>query len=186
MRIKEFIVVEGKDDTTAIKRAVDADTIETNGSAVNQATIEKVQRAQEKRGVIIFTDPDFPGEKIRKTIAEKVPGCKHAFLPKEAAIAKNGKGLGVEHAHPDEIRKALKDAQVMHEMITEEITQEDLIIAGLIGGEGAKERRTLLGKLLKIGYTNGKQLHKRLMMFQISRKEFADALLKMKSGGQNE
>jgi ribonuclease M5 len=29
---------------------------------------------------------------------------------------------------------------------------------------------------LKIGYTNGKQLHKRLMMFQISKKEFADAL----------
>ncbi len=36
MRIKEFIVVEGKDDTTAIKRAVNADTIETNGSAINQ------------------------------------------------------------------------------------------------------------------------------------------------------
>jgi ribonuclease M5 len=33
-----------------------------------------------------------------------------------------------------------------------------------------------VGKLLKIGYTNGKQLHKRLMMFQISKKEFADAL----------
>ena len=32
-----------------------------------------------------------------------------------------------------------------------------------------------LGKLLKIGYTNGKQLHKRLMMFQISREEFAEA-----------
>ena len=35
-KIKEIIVVEGKDDTTAIKRAVDADTIETNGSAVNE------------------------------------------------------------------------------------------------------------------------------------------------------
>jgi ribonuclease M5 len=186
MRIKEIIVVEGKDDTTAIKRAVDADTIETNGSAVNLTTIEKVQRAQAARGVIIFTDPDFPGEKIRKTIADKVPGCKHAFLPKEAAIAKNGKGLGVEHAHPDSIIEALKEAQIMHEAITEEITQEDLMISGLIGGEGAKERRILLGKLLRIGYTNGKQLHKRLMMFQISRKEFANALQVIESGGPNE
>ena len=42
MKIKEIIVVEGKDDTTAIKRAVDADTIETNGSALNQETIEKL------------------------------------------------------------------------------------------------------------------------------------------------
>lgn len=176
MKIKEFIVVEGKDDTTAIKRAVDADTIETNGSAVNQETIEKIKRAQETRGIIIFTDPDYPGEKIRKTIAEKVSGCKHAFLPKEAAIAKNGKGLGVEHAQVEAIREALRDAQIMCETIIEEITQEDLITAGLIGGEGSKERRIKLGKLLKIGYTNGKQLHKRLMMFQISKKEFAQAL----------
>jgi ribonuclease M5 len=176
MKIKEFIVVEGKDDTTAIKRAVDADTIETNGSAVNQETIDKIKRAQETRGIIIFTDPDFPGEKIRKTIAEQVAGCKHAFLPKEAALAKNGKGLGVEHAKAEAIREALRDAQVMRETITEEIPQEDLITAGLIGGEGSRERRIRLGKLLKIGYTNGKQLHKRLMMFQISKQEFAQAL----------
>ncbi len=176
MKIKEIIVVEGKDDTTAIKRAVDADTIETNGSAVNEATIDKVRRAQAIRGVIIFTDPDYPGEKIRKTIAASVSGCKHAFLAKEEAIAKTGKGLGVEHASPQAIREALKDAQLMHESISEEITQEDLLSAGLIGGEGAKDRRIMLGKLLKIGYTNGKQLHKRLMMFQISRQEFAEAL----------
>lgn len=176
MKIKEIIVVEGKDDTTAIKRAVDADTIETNGSAVNQATIEKVRRAQETRGVIIFTDPDFPGEKIRKTIAESVPGCKHAFLTKAEAIAKGGRGLGVEHASPEAIREALKDAQILKDIPSEVITQEDLITAGLIGGDGAKERRILLGEILKIGYTNGKQLHKRLMMFQISKQEFAEAL----------
>jgi ribonuclease M5 len=186
MKIKEVIVVEGKDDTTAIKRAVDADTIETNGSAVNETTIEKIKRVQQTRGVIIFTDPDYPGEKIRKTIAEKVPGCKHAFLPKEAAIAKSGKGLGVEHAAPEAIVEALKDAQMMHEDITEEITQEDLILAGLIGGEGSKERRIFLGKLLKIGYTNGKQLHKRLMMFQISREEFAGAIERMRKEMHNE
>jgi ribonuclease M5 len=176
MKIKEIIVVEGKDDTTAIKRAVDADTIETNGSAVNSATIAQVKRASETRGVIIFTDPDFPGEKIRKIIADNVPSCKHAFLPKEAAIAKNGKGLGVEHASIEAIREALIDAQMMHDVIDEEITQEDLLTAGLIGGSGSKERRIRIGDLLKIGYTNGKQLHKRLMMFQISRQEFAKAL----------
>jgi ribonuclease M5 len=185
MKIKEIIVVEGKDDTTAIKRAVDADTIETNGSAINHETIEKIKLAQHTRGVIIFTDPDFPGEKIRKTITAKVPGCKHAFLTKEAAISKTGKGLGVEHADPQMIREALKDAQLMHEEVSEQITQEDLIMAGLIGGEGAKERRILLGKLLKIGYTNGKQLHKRLMMFQISRQDFAQALAVIRQEEQN-
>ncbi|MBU8881425.1 ribonuclease M5 [Bacillus sp. FJAT-29790] len=176
MKIKEIIVVEGKDDTTAIKRALNADTIETNGSAINQETIDKIKLAQQTRGVIVLTDPDFPGQKIRNTIKEQVPGCKHAFIEKEYAIHKHGKGVGVEHASPEIIRMALRNAHMMHEVFSEQITQEDLITAGLIGGDGARERREKLGKLLKIGFANGKQLHKRLMMFQISREAFANAV----------
>ncbi|RLQ91695.1 ribonuclease M5 [Falsibacillus albus] len=179
MKIKEIIVVEGKDDTTAIQRAVEADTIETNGSAVSQETIEKIRLAQRTRGVIIFTDPDYPGEKIRKTIAAEVSGCKHAFIPKNEAKPKAGKGIGVEHATCESIREALKDAHIMDSPIQELITQEDLIDAGLIGGTRSKERRTRLGEVLKIGYTNGKQLHKRLMMFQITKEAFADAISKV-------
>lgn len=83
MKIKEVIVVEGKSDTIKIKQAVDADTIETNGMEISKQTLKLIAHAQEKRGVIIFTDPDFPGNKIRQTIATNVPGCKHAFLPKK-------------------------------------------------------------------------------------------------------
>ena len=35
VNIKEIIVVEGKSDTIAVKRATGADTIETNGSAID-------------------------------------------------------------------------------------------------------------------------------------------------------
>ena len=38
------------------------------------------------RGVIVLTDPDFPGEKIRKIITEHVPDCKHAFIDKKSAL----------------------------------------------------------------------------------------------------
>lgn len=176
MKIQEIIVVEGKDDTTAIQRAVDADTIETNGSALNEDTINRIRRAQQTRGVIVFTDPDYPGQKIRQTIAEHVPNCKHAFIPKENALHKRGKGVGVEHASVEEIRKALRHAHLMKEEVEVQITQEDLLTAGLIGGPKAKERREKLGKLLSIGYTNGKQLYKRLLMFQISKTEFSKAL----------
>ncbi|KAB2328857.1 ribonuclease M5 [Cytobacillus depressus] len=185
MKIKEIIVVEGKDDTTAIKNALDADTIETNGSAISEETIEKIKLAQKTRGVIVFTDPDFPGQKIRNTIKEKVPGCKHAFLDKKDAIHKRGKGVGVEHASPEMIRKALQDAHIMHEETIEAITQDDLITAGLIGGAGARERREKLGKILKIGFTNGKQLHKSLMMFQISKEEFAAAIQAIRQEEEN-
>ncbi|KKI91610.1 ribonuclease M5 [Bacillus sp. SA1-12] len=179
MKIKEIIVVEGKDDTTAIKRAVDADTIETNGSSIGESVIEQVKLAQQTRGVIIFTDPDFPGEKIRKTIAEKVPGCKHAFLPKEEARPKNGKGIGVEHASVTSIRNALQSVKEEMDEFTSEIVFDDLLDAGLIGGDKARARREKLGVLLKIGYTNGKQLHKRLEMFQISRDDYIKAVIKI-------
>ncbi|MBD8071027.1 ribonuclease M5 [Bacillus sp. PS06] len=182
MLIKEIIVVEGKDDTVAIKRAVNADTIETNGSAVNQETLEKIKLAMQVRGVIIFTDPDYPGERIRHIVSEAVPGCKHAFLPKSEAIPKKGKGLGVEHASVEAIREALKSVQQEMEEISTEISFEDLVDAGLIGGPQAKERREKLGLLLKIGYTNGKQLHKRLKMFKISRESFAAAIKEVIQG----
>lgn len=176
MKIKEIIVVEGRDDTTAIKRAVDADTIETNGSAIGDAVIEQIRLAQKTRGVIIFTDPDFPGEKIRKTITEQIPGCKHAFITKPEARPKNGKGIGVEHGSIEAIRNALQD--VKEEMADSEpvIHANDLLEAGLIGGPKAKARREKLGVLLKIGYTNGKQLQKRLHMFQITKQTFVQAI----------
>ncbi len=186
MKIKEIIVVEGKDDTTAIKRAVSADTIETNGSSIGEVVLEQIKLAQQTRGVILFTDPDFPGEKIRKTIAEKIPGCKHAFLSKEAARPKRGRGIGVEHASPDDIRQALQSVQEEMEEYKSDITFEDLIYAGLIGGSQSKERRERLGLLLKIGYTNGKQLQKRLQMFQISREAFLQAINEIETGGNIE
>ena len=42
-KIKEVIVVEGKDDTKQIQRAVDADTFETNGSALSSSDIEQLK-----------------------------------------------------------------------------------------------------------------------------------------------
>ncbi len=175
-KIKEIIVVEGKDDTVAVKRAVEADTIETNGSAIPPYIIEQIKLAQSTRGVIILTDPDFPGQRIRNIIEKEVPGCKHAFLPKHLAIEKRGRGVGIEHASPEAIQEALKDAHTTTGLADEVITFDDLIDAGLIAGKQARSRREKLGLALKIGYANGKQLHKRLQMFQITPEQFKAAL----------
>ena len=48
--------------------------------------------------------------------------------------------------------------------------------ARLIGHPESKKRRDQLGALLQIGYTNGKQLQKRLTMFQIDRQQFQLAI----------
>lgn len=172
--IKEMIVVEGKDDTAAIRRAVEAETIETGGSAVNAEVIARIRLAQERRGVIIFTDPDHAGERIRKIISAKVPGCKHAFITREDALRKGD--IGVENADPEAIRKALAEVRTEFEHVSVQIEWTDLIAAGLISHPAAAKRRLQLGKRLGIGYCNGKQFFKRCLMFQISREEFLDAL----------
>ncbi|HLR08593.1 MAG TPA: ribonuclease M5 [Bacillota bacterium] len=178
MKVKEIIVVEGRDDTAKIKQAVDADTIETNGSAINKAILEQIRHAQEKRGVIIFTDPDYPGERIRSMIDRAVPGCKHAFLSRDMATATNS--IGIEHAPVEAIRKALSAVYELIEPKASAVQKTDLIQHGLIGTPYAAQRRKRLGELLHIGHTNGKQLLRRLAMFDITKEQLTAAISKIK------
>lgn len=172
--IKEIIVVEGKDDTTAIKRAVRADTIETGGSAIGASVLKRIALAQERRGVIVFTDPDHAGERIRKIVAAKVPGCKHAFLTQEQAEYKGD--IGVENASDEAIQFALANVKTEYAGAVSRLSMNDLIEAGLISHPDAASRRLEVGKILGIGYCNGKQFFKRCAMFQISKEEFEAAV----------
>ncbi|MCR6108810.1 ribonuclease M5 [Bacillus sp. A301a_S52] len=180
-KIKEMIVVEGKNDTNTLKNWFDCDTIETNGSAISLETIEKIRLALKKRGVIVMTDPDYPGEKIRKTIDQQVPGCKHAFLSKEVARDLRRRKIGIEHASKENLWAALEASkpsfsEEYDEGQINDVTRASLQRAGLIAGGLAKRRRELLGKELCIGYTNGKQLYKRLKQFRVTQEDFERAL----------
>jgi len=172
--IREVIVVEGKDDTVAIQRAVEADTIETGGSAIHDSVIKRIALAQKRRGVILFTDPDYVGEKIRKTIARRVSGCKHAFLSRHEAIGKGD--IGVEYARPEAIRRALEQVRTEMSIVTLELGWKDLMEARLTMYERSNERRRQLGEILGIGHCNAKQMLKRFRIFQIGREEFERAL----------
>lgn len=182
--IEEIIVVEGKDDTRRLQEVLDVDTIETIGSAINDDILDQISHAQETRGVIVFTDPDFSGEKIRKTIMEAVPDAKHAFLSRGQAAPSRSKGsLGVEHASDEAIlealRKVVTPTSALEAVAEPEIPRQTLLEYGLIAGTGAKIRREKLGDLLRIGYTNSKQLEKRLKMFRITPAELAQAMIQV-------
>ena len=108
--IPEVIVVEGKDDTANLRRFYEVDTYETRGSAIDQDDLERIAILQELRGVIVFTDPDYNGERIRKVIMQEIPQAKHAFLNRGEAVPKSktkGRSLGVEHASFEDLEKAL-------------------------------------------------------------------------------
>ena len=67
-RIAEVIVVEGRDDTAAVLRAVEAITIETHGYGIARDTWERLEAAYRRTGLIIFTDPDHAGRMIRRAL----------------------------------------------------------------------------------------------------------------------
>lgn len=186
VNIKEVIVVEGKSDTVAVKRATGADTIETNGSAIDELTLIRIQRAVETRGVIVFTDPDYPGRRIRAIIEERIPNVKHAFLEKRKAIAKNGQSLGIEHAQDEHIREAIRSVYTTEDRPVVAIPLADLMTAKLIGHPDARKRRERLSELLRIGQVNGKGLKKRLEMFRIGHDELKEVINVLDEEEKNE
>lgn len=189
-KVKEVIVVEGKSDTQNLNRYLDVDTIETNGSAISEKTLQLIKKAHEQRGVIVFTDPDFPGQKIRQTVVDYIPGVKQAYITQDdARSARENDSLGVEHASKKAVLKGLEAVRVGlvdYEEMESDITPSFLMANNLLGGPGAKLRRQILGEILHVGYANGKQLKKRLDMFGIRRKEVEKAINEMNEGGHYE
>ena len=177
--IKEVIVVEGKNDAAAVKKAVDADIIITGGFGITQDTLKLIRIASERRGVIVLTDPDFMGEKIRKIIGDRIPKVKHAFIPKEKAMAEGD--IGVENASTESIIEALTMARYeMKDDRRREFTQRDMIVNGLSGCNNAAIMRSKVGKALGIGYANSKQFLNRLNNYGITREEFNEAIEKVR------
>jgi ribonuclease M5 len=177
LKIKEIIVVEGRDDERAVKQAVDAEIIVTSGFGITRETYRKIELASRRKGVIVFTDPDFAGEQIRRKINEKIKGCKNAFLTHEDARKKDN--VGVENASPASIIQALQKAKCSLEDIPEVFTTEMLCHFGLIGGKDAASRREKIGKILGVGYANGKQLARRLNRYAVTPEQFENAMVQL-------
>lgn len=178
MQIKEVLVVEGRNDTLAVQRAVQVETIETGGSTLHPLTLKQIELAQQRRGVIIFTDPDVPGERLRQRISQRVRGCKHAFLPQDKAKSADGRGkIGVEHASTEAIRLALQQVRTekAEEGMPADIPWSLLVELGFVGRKYSRQLRRKVGNLLGIGDVNAKQFHKRLRTFCISRDELEQA-----------
>lgn len=89
------VVVEGKDDTIRLKQFFPGiETVETNGSAVSKQVLEELKKLSQSREIIVFTDPDFNGERIRRIVTEAIPTAKQAFITrKEGEPEKRGNSL---------------------------------------------------------------------------------------------
>ncbi|KAA8671996.1 ribonuclease M5 [Clostridium sp. HV4-5-A1G] len=175
--IKEIIVVEGRNDVRAVKRAVDAEIIAVGGFGINKEVINRIKEAQKRQGIIVLTDPDFAGEKIRRIISKRIKGIKHAYISQKDGV-KNG-DIGVENALPETIIDSLKNAKCELKEKHCEFDINDMIFFGLTGEQDSKEKRDILGKELGIGYGNTCQFLFRLNNYGITKEEFKLAVNKV-------
>ena len=107
LHIKETIVVEGKFDKEQLKKITDAPIICTGGFSLytEKSIINSIRTMAKKTGVIVLTDSDSAGFRIRNYIKQCVGSqgvIKHAYIPtiegKERRKQVGGKEglLGVE------------------------------------------------------------------------------------------
>ena len=174
MKIKEIIVCEGKNDTNVLQSYLECDTIETHGTSLGEEVFRQIEQAQKTRGVIIFTDPDHPGEQIRTAINQRIPGCKNAFI--DVHKAKTPKKVGVEHANKQDILEALNNLMTYDEGLKETLSYEDYIDLGFQGRCDSRQRREEIARRLYLGKPNAKTLFKRLNMLQLDKAQIEKML----------
>ena len=160
IKIREAIVVEGRYDKNTLAQIVDAPIFETSGFGIfkDKKQMALLRQVAQKRGLIVFTDPDGAGFVIRNHIKSAIEPkyLKHAYIPdimgkerRKKTAGKEGK-LGVEGMKREVILEALRRAGATIEgeeaPATRTITKQDLMVLGLSGGADASAKRL---KLLK-------------------------------------
>ncbi len=164
IKIKEAVIVEGKYDKIKLSNILDTVIIETDGFAIfkDKEKQKLIRFLSEKRGIIIMTDSDSAGFKIRNFINGiiKTENIKNVFIPdiygkekRKTESSKEGK-LGVEGMSAEVILNALEKAGVLcfenAEKQGREITHTDFFEDGISGGENSAGIRKALAKELDL------------------------------------
>lgn len=157
IKLKETIVVEGRYDKARLANLFDATILETGGFGIfrDKQRLALLRRLAQSCGIILLTDSDMAGFKIRSYIAGAIPNGRvvHVYVPdvygkesRKAAPSAEGK-LGVEGIEDKLILEAFEKAGLLGKACREPvrpITKLDLYEDGLSGGENSAEKRRAL------------------------------------------
>lgn len=161
IKTDRVIIVEGKYDKIKLSSIIDAVIIATDGFSVfhDKEKQQMIRTLAEKRGLLILTDSDAAGFKIRSYIGGIVPPdtIKHAYIPdvlgkekRKSAPSKEGK-IGVEGISQIVLITALRQAGILYEETDskeKKITKTDFYEDGISGKVQSKRKRLALTKKL--------------------------------------
>lgn len=172
MLIKETIVVEGIHDQSALSQVVKAHIIVTNGLHISPSTIELIAFHASSNGVIVLTDPDTPGKKIREKLSH-IPNLKHAYL--QSKDARHKSKVGVEYASPEILLDALRNL-ISPESNHSTLNLNDLMDLDLSYGVEAASRRHTLIKHFHLSEGNSKSFIKQCQSLNITKEDLMKVL----------
>lgn len=160
IHLKQAVIVEGKYDKIKLSSVIDGLIITTDGFGIfkDREKIELLKTLAETNGIIILTDSDSAGFKIRNHIKSCVrKGEIHnIFIPdifgkekRKQQPSKEGK-LGVEGVPVDVLLNAFARAGITSEKTERSIfiTKSTLMNDGFIGMENSETKRKQLQHLL--------------------------------------
>lgn len=185
LHLEQAIIVEGKYDKIKLNSIIDGVIITTNGFSVikDKEKIELIRYFAKKKGIIILTDSDSAGFKIRNYIKGAVKDGKitNVYIPdvfgkekRKTAPSKEGK-LGVEGIDKGILLKAFEKAGILSSETTEKrdpITKIDLYEAGLTGGKNSSEKRKAVLKRLDMPQLLTTNSMLEILNTMMSREEF--------------
>lgn len=166
IKVKQAVIVEGKYDKIKLSSIIDGLIITTDGFGLfkDKEKLALIRELSQKQGVIILTDSDSAGFKIRSYIKGCTKNGKitNIYIPdifgkekRKTAPSKEGK-LGVEGIPASILIEAFEKAGVAvcneEQPIDEreKITRIMLYDDGFIGRDGSEEKRKRLLKKLSL------------------------------------
>lgn len=161
VKLDAVIVVEGRHDIATLSQYVDATFVATEGTSLPEEVRTLLSTyAKQNRPMVVFTDPDVPGEQIRKQLQSLFPNITHAFVPKYKA--RTAKKVGVEHADQATLIQALQQAVSLQTPTRISLPYQAFFDLGLVGTPTASVRRDAVFAHYGLGHGSAKTLWKRL------------------------
>lgn len=165
LSLKEVIVVEGKYDKEKLKKITDAPIVCTHGFEIyrSKKIVNTIKTLAKDRGVIILTDSDRAGFRIRnylkQCLGDKIQ-VKNAYVPqiegKERRKEEAGADgiLGVEGIDDETIIETLKKAAVVIDAEKlNPVTKAEFYADGFSGKPDSVDKRKKLAKALNLPAT---------------------------------
>ena len=163
--IDGVIVVEGSNDASFISSLVNAEIFITNGYDLSKEKIKFLKEVSKVSRIIIMTDSDEAGEKIRNKLENEIDTAFALLISSKSR--KNYKKHGVAEAEIDEVLKKLEPFFASKTLFEEKYDLVSLISLD----ENPKEKRKEIVNRFKLVPGNNKFIESQLRMLKITKQE---------------